>query len=192
MKKIITGVIIGGIVFALGGVIAATTISSQNVTYQDKTVNSALDELYNEATTGKELVAAAITNKGVATTSSDTYETMAFNIDKIKSSGDIDNLKQHLKQVTKSYTINTGKIYGTTTHKFTIPEEDILLLTQATVPKYGTINVGSGEGQGTMVCNTSIDFLTNVVTMNFSLTSSSTRFNGTAVLLTVTGYVYVE
>ena len=83
MKKIIAGVIIGGIVFALGGVIAATTISSQNVTYQNKTVNSALDELYNNAVTGKELVAAAITNKGVSTTSNDTYETMATNINSI-------------------------------------------------------------------------------------------------------------
>ena len=56
MKKIILGFILGGIVFTLGGVVATTAISSTNVTYQDKTVNSALDELYNEATTGKELV----------------------------------------------------------------------------------------------------------------------------------------
>ena len=83
MKNIIIGIIIGGIIFTLGGVVAATTISSKNVIYQTKTVNNALDELYNEATTGKELVAAAITNKGIATTSSDSYETMATNINSI-------------------------------------------------------------------------------------------------------------
>ncbi len=83
MKNIIIGIIIGGIIFTLGGVVAATTISSKNVIYQNKTVNTALDELYDEATTGKELVAAAITNKGITTTSTDTYETMATNINSI-------------------------------------------------------------------------------------------------------------
>ena len=71
MKKMLISFILGGIVFTLVGVVASTMISSQNVTYQNKTVNHALDELYNEATTGKELVAAAITNKGVSTTSPD-------------------------------------------------------------------------------------------------------------------------
>ena len=83
MKNIIIGITIGGMIFGTVGVIAATTISSKNVTYQNKTVNTALDELYNEAITGKELVAAAITNKGVATTVSDSYETMATNINSI-------------------------------------------------------------------------------------------------------------
>ena len=83
MKKIILGFILGGIVFTLGGVVATTAISSTNVTYQNKTVNSALEELYNEAITGKELIAAAITNKGIDTTASDTYEVMANNISNI-------------------------------------------------------------------------------------------------------------
>ena len=98
IKNNLIGIIIGEIIFGTLGVIAATTISSQNVTYQNKTVNTALDELYNEATTGKELVAAAITNKGVATTSSDTYETMATNINGIDTDhteiiGKISNLE---------------------------------------------------------------------------------------------------
>ena len=82
MKKMIIGIIISCTV----GVVAFTTISSKNVTYQNKTVNNAFDELYNEATTGKELVAAAITNKGIPTTSTDTYETMAANINSIDNS----------------------------------------------------------------------------------------------------------
>ena len=83
IKNNLIGIIIGIIISGTVGVIAATTISSKNVTYQNKTVNNALDELYNEATTGKELVAAAITNKGVSTTSTDTYQTMATNINNI-------------------------------------------------------------------------------------------------------------
>ena len=87
MKKIIRnnliGIIIGIIISGTVGVVASTTISSKNVVYQNKTVNSALDELYDEAITGKELIAAAITNKGIATTASDTYEVMANNISNI-------------------------------------------------------------------------------------------------------------
>ena len=93
MKKMIIGIIIGGIIFGVIGVVASTMISSKNVVYQNKTVNSALDELYNDAITGKELVAAAITNKGVATTSNDTYETMATNINNI----DTDNSELNQK-----------------------------------------------------------------------------------------------
>ena len=111
MKKMIIGIIIGGMIFGTIGVIAATTISSKNVTYQDKTVNTALDELYNEATTGKELVAAAITNKGVSTTSTDTYQTMANNINSIDIDhteiiGKINNLEsKHNSDIT---TINNS------------------------------------------------------------------------------------
>ncbi len=47
MRKIIIEIIIGGMIFGAIGVIAATTISSKNVIYQDKTVNNALDELYD-------------------------------------------------------------------------------------------------------------------------------------------------
>ena len=47
MKKTIIGFILGGILFGTIGVLASTTISSNNVTYQNKTVNTALDELYD-------------------------------------------------------------------------------------------------------------------------------------------------
>ncbi|MBD9085096.1 hypothetical protein EGP64_00275 [bacterium] len=106
MKKMLISFILGGIVFTLGGVVATTAISSTNVTYQKKTVNTALDELYNQAVTGKELVADAITNKGITTTASDTYETMATNINNIDIDhteiiGKINNLEsKHNSDVT--------------------------------------------------------------------------------------------
>ena len=106
MKKMLISFILGGIVFTLGGVVATTAISSTNVTYQKKTVNTALDELYNQAVTGKELVADAITNKGITTTASDTYETIATNINNIDIDhteiiGKINNLEsKHNSDVT--------------------------------------------------------------------------------------------
>ena len=54
MKKIIVGIIIGVIISGTVGVLASTTISSENVTYQDKTVKESLDELYSKATKYRE------------------------------------------------------------------------------------------------------------------------------------------
>ena len=113
MKNIIIGIIIGGIVFTLGGVVATTAISSTNITYQNKTVNSALDELYNEATTGKELVAAAITNKGIATTSSDTYETMATNISSIDT--DHTEINQKINNLESKHKSDIASLTGSIT-----------------------------------------------------------------------------
>ncbi len=110
MKNIIIGIIIGGIVFTLGGVVASTMISSKNVIYQNKTVNTALDELYDNAVTGKELVAAAITNKGVSTASTDTYEVMANNINNI----DIDNseINQKINNLESKHNSDIASLTG--------------------------------------------------------------------------------
>ena len=113
MKKFIKNNLIGiliGIIFTIGGVIAATTISSKNVTYQNKTVNSALDELYNEATTGKELVAAAITNKGITTLSSDSYETMATNINNIDTNNS--ELNQKINNLESKHNSDIASLTG--------------------------------------------------------------------------------
>ena len=110
MKKIILGFILGGIIFGVIGVVASATISSKNVTYQDKTVNNALDELYNEAITGKELVAAAITNKGVSTTSTDAYETMATNISSIDT--DHTEINQKINNLESKHNSDIASITG--------------------------------------------------------------------------------
>ena len=110
MKKILISFILGGIIFGVIGVVASTAISSKNVTYQTKTVNTALDELYNEATTGKELVAAAITNKGVSTTSTDTYETMATNISSIDT--DHTEINQKMNNLESKHNSDFSTITG--------------------------------------------------------------------------------
>ena len=110
MKKMIIGFLLGGIIFGTIGVVASTTISSKNVTYQNKTVNNALDELYNEAITGKELVAAAITNKGINTTSNDTYETMAANINSIDT--DNSEINQKINNLESKHNNDVASITG--------------------------------------------------------------------------------
>ena len=47
MKKITIGIIIGIIISCTVGVLASTIVPAKIVTYQDKTVNTALDELYD-------------------------------------------------------------------------------------------------------------------------------------------------
>ena len=110
MKKVIISFILGGILFGTIGVIATTTISSKNVTYQNKTVNNALDELYNEATTGKEVIAAAITNKGVSTISTDTYETMAANINSIDNNHT--EINQKISNLESKHTSDVASLTG--------------------------------------------------------------------------------
>ena len=110
MKKMLISFILGEIVFTLGGVVATTAISSTNVIYQNKTVNSALDELYDEATTGKELVAAAITNKGISTTSTDTYETMATNINSIDT--DHTEITQKISNLESKHNSDVASLTG--------------------------------------------------------------------------------
>ena len=110
MKKMIIGIIIGEIIFGVIGVVASTMISSKNVAYQNKTVNSALDELYNDAITGKELIAAAITNKGITTTVSDSYETMATNINNIDT--DNSELNQKISNLESKHNSDITSLTG--------------------------------------------------------------------------------
>lgn len=111
MKKIIIGFMLGGIVFTLGGVVSATVISSNQVTYQNKTVNNALDELYDEAVTGKELIAAAITNKGVSTNSNANYQTMATNIGSIDT--DHSTINQKISNLESKHNTDISTINNT-------------------------------------------------------------------------------
>ena len=47
MKKIVLGFMVGLIISCTVGVLAVSIVPSTIVTYQDKTVNTALDELYD-------------------------------------------------------------------------------------------------------------------------------------------------
>lgn len=62
------------------------TIKDTNNHFTATNVEGALDELFQSASNGKTLIANAVTGKGVATNASDTFQTMATNIGKIKNS----------------------------------------------------------------------------------------------------------
>lgn len=51
----------------------------------DKTIVGAINELFQNVSSGKELIATAITDKGVTTSSDDTFQTMADNIASIEN-----------------------------------------------------------------------------------------------------------
>ena len=74
----------------------ASDMSASNVSYDNVSsgmssdnVQDAIDELFTSASSGKELIADAITGMGVSTSANDTYATMAGNIEKIETGIDI-------------------------------------------------------------------------------------------------------
>lgn len=63
------------------------SITASNVSYSNTTsgmtsgnVQNAIDELFQSVSEGKSLIAAAVTDKGVETTATDSFATMAGNI----------------------------------------------------------------------------------------------------------------
>ncbi len=55
----------------------------------DKTIVGAINELFQNVSSGKELIATAITDKGVTTSSDDTFQTMADNIELIEGGSNL-------------------------------------------------------------------------------------------------------
>lgn len=79
------------------GTILGQTPTASNVSYNNASTSSiitgtnvqqAIDQLFQSVSNGKSLIASAITDKGVSTSASDSFATMAENIGKI-STGDI-------------------------------------------------------------------------------------------------------
>lgn len=70
----------------------------------DKTIIGAINEVFQNVSNGKQLIATAITDKGVTTSSDDTFQTMATNISKISGVDgvivEINNVKYKLSKTT--------------------------------------------------------------------------------------------
>ena len=79
-KKMVLFIFIGIIICGVIGIKAATTIQSSQVLYKDKTLDTALNEIYDDLYAGKEKLATAITSNGVETTSESTFEEMTTNV----------------------------------------------------------------------------------------------------------------
>ena len=68
---------IDNINYALGSAVLNTT---------DKTIKGAINELFQSVSNGKDLIASAITDKGIITSNTDTFQQMAYNINLISGS----------------------------------------------------------------------------------------------------------
>lgn len=87
-KGIIIGIVIGIAICGLS--VYAATIASSSVSYDNKNsgstatnVQGALDDLYENSYEGKIKIAQAITNKGINTSETDSYDTIVSNINNI-------------------------------------------------------------------------------------------------------------
>ena len=99
----------------------ATNVSYNNSTTSSiitgTNVQSAIDQLFTSVSNGKELVANAITDKGVATSSSDTFATMANNIESLNIIQPMKYPGQNLGYERKTSTSDVYRVPYT----FTIP-----------------------------------------------------------------------
>lgn len=82
------------VIYEEDGESAGDVITAENITIKDASnnftatnVEGALSELFQSASNGKKLIATAITGKGVETSNTDSFQTMATNINNIKVGG---------------------------------------------------------------------------------------------------------
>lgn len=82
-KKIVFSFILGILISSVA--YAAVSLSSDKVGYKNTTVKDSLDNLFTESVDGKTKIAEAITNKGIETLSTDSYDTIVSNINNIST-----------------------------------------------------------------------------------------------------------
>lgn len=92
----------------LGGVYVDTELSGESENpIQNKIIKQRLDEVFTSVSSGKQLVASAITDKGVSTEDDATFQVMANNINDIAtgntSNTTITNFKSSISYFTTSY-----------------------------------------------------------------------------------------
>lgn len=79
--------------FDKSGILSAVSATpSDEKVLSEKAVKTELDKLFQSVSDGKTLVASAITDKGVDTLATDTFQTMADNIGKIQTGVDLTNI----------------------------------------------------------------------------------------------------
>lgn len=78
------------VIIGQGGIPVPTEIDAEDVNFdntwtsmQSDNVQDAIEEVFQSVSNGKELIADAITDKGVSTSASDSFQTMAENIDSL-------------------------------------------------------------------------------------------------------------
>ena len=137
----------------------------------DKTVKGAIKELFQNVSNGKTLVANAITDKGVDTLATDTFQTMATNIGKISSGSSV------TYSITNNLSHATNNNSNTTVEKYNSYSANI---TVETGYKLDSVTVTMGGVDITSSCysnrNISIEHVTGniVITVTTSLIPPNT------------------
>lgn len=84
-----TKIVIGGKEVPIGGVPAASQVPFDSTSVEMDAVNvqDAIEELFTSVANGKDILASAISDKGIETPKDATFQEMADNIEKISSNG---------------------------------------------------------------------------------------------------------
>ena len=131
--------------------------SFSNLETNNKTIIEAINEVFTSASNGKKLIAQAITGKGVETSESDTFSTMAKNISSISSSsgGNVSQIDLEFLNYMKTRVDVSYMFYNCKTQ--TVPLIDTSNATSmnsmfyycsslTTIPQFNTSNVTNMEG----------------------------------------------
>lgn len=105
-----------------------------NTTAQD--LKGAINEVFQNVSNGKQLIATAITDKGINTSSDDTFQTMATNIGKINGIGNAFTVTNNLTHATNSNTKTTIEEYNS--YKATITAKNGYKLNSVNITMGGT------------------------------------------------------
>ena len=176
--------------YALKEDLKAQTISfTSSVGATGTNVQQAIDELFTSASNGKELIADAITGKGIPTSANDTYSTMAENIEKIETGIDISDATltaaSELKKDIVAYSKTGKRIVGSlgqgTVNKPSISVSSAGEITASTSYTSGII------GQSTVSNTSQLD--TQAET---TITPGTSKKTAVATGKYTTGPVYVE
>lgn len=147
------------------------TIKDTNNNFTATDVEGALSELFQNASNGKQLIATAITDKGVVTSSDDTFQTMATNIGKISGGSSITySITNNLSHAVNNNSNTTVEKYNSYSANITI--NDGYTLDSVTITMGGTDTTSSCYSNG----NISIEHVTGdiVITVTTSVIPPNT------------------
>lgn len=140
----------------------AKEVGTARLSTTAQNIKGAINEVFQSASNGKTLIANAITGKGVATSSTDTFETMATNISKIETTPQI-----------KTYTIQNNLTYCSNGNPATTIKEGNSY-TCKIIPQSGyiisTINITMGGTDITNDVYSNGNITISKVTGNISIT----------------------
>ena len=85
-----------------------STFSSSKIYAELLTLKEELDKVFQNVDNGKDLIASAITDKGINTSKDDTFETMANNISSIIQSGNMNVIHNTMENLGYDYTDLSG------------------------------------------------------------------------------------